>query len=118
MNKSWKCAERRIAKYLGTGRTALSGGNGKLTRSDTMHPKLFVEIKQKKRHTTYTLYRNTKELAKREKKIPIVVLDEVRAPGQLLVIHTDDMPAVIAALIQSNAACRKSAQAVLTQLAK
>jgi hypothetical protein len=118
MSKAWKQAERRIARYLGSTRTPLSGGNGKQTRSDTLHPSIFVEIKQRRRHTTYTLYRNTKNLARKEKKVPLVVLDEVRAPGQLFVIHSDDLPALIAALIQSNKACRKSAQAVLTQLTK
>lgn len=116
-NKSWKQAERRIAKYLGTTRTPLSGGNGKQTRSDTLHPLIFVEIKQKRRHTTYTLYRNTKALARKEKKVPLVVLDEVRAPGQLFVVHDSDMPALIAALIKSNPRCRTAAKkALLTQL--
>lgn len=117
-NKSWKQAERRISKYLGTTRTPLSGGNGKQTRSDTLHPAIFVEIKQKKRHTTYTLYRNTKTLARKEKKVPLVVLDEVRAPGQLFVIHSADMPAVIAALIRSNKACRKAAESVIDKCIK
>ena len=113
VHRSWKKAERRIASYLGTTRTPLSGGNGKQTRSDTLHPAIFVEIKQKQRHTTYTLYRNTKALARKERKVPLVVLDEIRAPGQLLVIHSADMPALIAALITSNKACRKAAADVL-----
>lgn len=41
----FKAQERRIAKWLGTTRTPLSGGNSKHTRSDTLHPRFFVEAK-------------------------------------------------------------------------
>lgn len=44
-DRAWKRDERRVAHYLGTFRTPLSGGNSRHTRSDTLHPLLFVEVK-------------------------------------------------------------------------
>lgn len=41
----WKRDERRVAQYLGTIRTPLSGGNSRHTRSDTLHPTLYIEVK-------------------------------------------------------------------------
>lgn len=115
-DKSWKQAERRAAALLGSTRAPLSGGNGKQTRSDLLHPSLFVEVKQRRKHSTYTLYRDTRALALKEKKVAVLVLDEVRAPGQLVVIHSDDLPAVVGELIRSNKDVKKIAKSVLTQL--
>ena len=44
-DKTWKAFERRVSSDWGTVRTALSGGNGKVTRSDSHHHALFVECK-------------------------------------------------------------------------
>ncbi len=46
MSKAWKSLERRIAKKFGTYRTPLSGGSSRHTASDTLHPELYIEIKQ------------------------------------------------------------------------
>ena len=64
--KTWKSIEAHLARMFATERTPLSGGNSKMTRSDTLHPRLFIEVKQRKFHAVAKLFRETKELAKKE----------------------------------------------------
>ena len=40
-----KAYERRVAKFFGTKRTPLSGSNSGHTHSDTLHPRLYIEVK-------------------------------------------------------------------------
>ena len=75
-DKTWKAAERRVARMFGTTRTPLSGGNGKQTRSDTLHPRAFIETKYRKRFAAAQLFRETEELARAEEKLPVVALVE------------------------------------------
>ena len=44
-SKRWKSVEGEIARWFGSTRTPLSGGNSKHTRSDTLHKRFFVECK-------------------------------------------------------------------------
>lgn len=94
MTKHWKSIERKIATFFGTERTPLSGGNSKITRSDTIHPKLFVEAKYRVKHSAVTLYDDTKEKAKKENKIPVVCLAEKGRKGFYILVHSDDLEAV------------------------
>jgi len=48
---TWKRAERKVAEFLQTRRTPLSGGNSGHTRSDTLHAKIFAEVKLRKQFT-------------------------------------------------------------------
>jgi len=92
-DKRWKAVERRVAKMFGSERTPLSGGNSKQTRSDTLHPELFIEIKTSMHGFMATrLYRETAELAKLEDKTPLVVLVP-KADKPYLVLPCD--PAVL-----------------------
>ena len=45
MSARSKTQERRVARFFGTERTPLSGGASRHTRSDTLHPKLYIEVK-------------------------------------------------------------------------
>ena len=72
--KTWKAIEGYIAKLFGSTRTPLSGGNGKQTRSDTLHPRIFIELKYGRQSAWIKLFQETAELADREGKFPIVVL--------------------------------------------
>lgn len=90
-DKTWKAAERRIASYFGTERTTLSGGNGKQTRSDTLHEALFIEVKHRKKHSAVSLWDETKKLADKEKKTPVVCLCEKNRPGFWIMVHSDDL---------------------------
>ena len=95
MSKSnWKGRERQIAKFFGTRRTPLSGGNSGHTRSDTLHEHLFIEQKQRKKHSAVTLWDETKEMADKENKIPIVTLSEKGRPGFWLLIKSTDFDAI------------------------
>lgn len=90
-DKAWKQFERRVARFFGTERNALSGGNSKLTRSDSLHPSLFIEAKQRKRFAAIRLWDATKRLGNRERKTPIVCLSEKGRPGFWILIHSDDL---------------------------
>ena len=87
---TWKTAERRIANFFNTTRTPLSGGNGKQTRSDTLHPGIFVEAKLRVKHAAVSLWRETKTLATKENKIPVICLSEKHKPGFWVMCHSDD----------------------------
>jgi hypothetical protein len=93
---TWKAGERRVAAVFGTERTPLSGGNSKHTRSDTLHDKLFIEIKMRARQAVWTLFRETEVLARKEDKIPVLALQEKHKPGFLLVMRPEDIRAVVA----------------------
>lgn len=90
MNLHWKSIERKIAKFFGSERTPLSGGNSKITRSDSLHPKLFIETKYRKNFAIVKLYEETKAMAKKEKKIPVVCLAENGKPGFYIMLHSKD----------------------------
>jgi hypothetical protein len=89
--KTWKSREAQIAKSFGTERTPLSGGNSKHTRSDTLHPRLFIEQKHRKRHSVVTLWDETNVLAAKEGKVPVVTLTEHGRPGFWVLVHCDDL---------------------------
>jgi len=90
-DKTWKANERKVASFFNTTRTPLSGGNGKQTRSDTLHSSLFVECKYRIRHAVISLWKSTKELADKEDKIPIVCLCEKGKEGFWILCHSDDL---------------------------
>jgi len=90
----WKSIERRVGKLFGVERTPLSGGNSKITRSDTLHTRLFIEIKAKAKHSVITLWDATKELALKEQKTPVVILAEKGRPGVWIIVHSKDLHAV------------------------
>lgn len=45
MSARSKQQERRVSRFFGVERTPLSGGASRHTRSDTLHPDLYIEIK-------------------------------------------------------------------------
>lgn len=89
-DKAWKQFERRVARFFGSTRNALSGGNSKVTRSDTLHPSLFIECKQRKRIGAIRTWDIAKEFADREDKTPVVCLSEKNRPGFWILVHSDD----------------------------
>jgi hypothetical protein len=93
---NWKGDERLVAGIFGTERTPLSGGNSKITRSDTMHKRLFIEVKKRKSHAVAELWKKTKLLADKEKKIPVVALRSGNSKYTLIVVEINDIEAVVA----------------------
>lgn len=87
----WKSIERRVASYFGTARTPLSGGLSKITRSDTLHPDLYIEVKARTKHSAVTLWRDTAAKAEKENKVPVVVLVERGKKGFWILVHSKDI---------------------------
>jgi hypothetical protein len=96
--RTWKKAEARIAQIFGCRRQPLSGSSGRadLSASDTTHPRLFLEVKYRDRHTVRTLWEATKILADREHKTPVLGLVDKGRPGGLIVVHSEDLAAMVA----------------------
>ena len=97
MNNSgtWKSVERRIALLFGVKRTPLSGGNSGHTRSDTLHDKLFIEIKHRKGgFGVVNLFKQTVPLAKKENKIPVVAVHEKNRKDVFILCRVRDLKAV------------------------
>ena len=89
---SWKKAERDGAKLFGTERNPLSGRWSKHgTESDTLHSGLYIEVKRDKKYLGKTflgLLKGTVELAKKERKAPVILLKEHGHPGFWVVTHS------------------------------
>ena len=75
-DKSWKDAERQVAKKLNGKRNPLSGRMGGHTSGDVIHPSLYVEVKQKKHFAVLSIVRDTEKKALKERKIPITVIHQ------------------------------------------
>lgn len=103
--KTWKHDERKIASMFGTKRTPLSGGNSGHTRSDTLHPDLFIEVKRRQKHALVELYRDTAKLAKLENKIPMVCPVMPQGRERLVLLDIRDLEEVARIYRQAN--CRK-----------
>lgn len=93
-DKPWKQFERFIASIFTTTRNALSGGNSKMTRSDSLHNVLFLSAKYTRNNqkTLRRLVDEEREKAAVENKIAVTVLGEFddRA-NSLVVIHLQDI---------------------------
>lgn len=95
---TWKAAERRIAASFGARRQIGSGSLGRDDRSssDSTHETLYIEAKYRKRHTAVALHDDTAKKAKKEGKIPVVVMVEKNRPGTWLLIKQENLPAIAA----------------------
>lgn len=94
---AWKQRERAAAGLFGAKRQPCSGSSGRddQTRSDSTHPRLFVETKLKANHAVRTLFDKTRELARKEGKTAVLALASKHKPGVLVCIHSDDLAAVL-----------------------
>lgn len=91
---TWKSSERRIAKIFNTHRTPLSGGSSRHTQSDTLHKKLFIEVKHRKKPAHDKLWNDTKQKAKKENKLPILVLLKKGSKEPLILCRLHDIPKI------------------------
>jgi len=62
-----------------------------MTRSDSLHEKLFIESKHRKVHAVRTLHDETAALAKKEDKVPVVALIDKNKPGFLICVHSSNL---------------------------
>ena len=82
--KSWKKLEQKVARMRETERTPLSGGNSRQTRSDTLDNTFFIECKLRKDPAVWNLYEQVEELAKKENKIPVLVIKKKGKHGDFV----------------------------------
>ncbi len=87
----WKNLELKIAKLFNTSRTPLSGGNSRHTRSDTLHPDLFISCKYSQSCALQTLYVEENTKAVQEDKIPVLALQRARSNNALIAISHFDL---------------------------
>ena len=91
-SKQWKSIERTIANFFNTKRTPLSGSNSNHdTSSDSLHEDFYIEVKYRKETATGNLFHETKQKAKKEKKLPIVATKDKNKHGFLITIHSDNL---------------------------
>ena len=95
--------ERKVAAKFGAKRTPLSGSNGGVTASDSLHPVLFIEAKLRAKHAAWELWQDTANKAKKENKVPVVALKQKGGRGELYVIHGDHLEEVLNELIKARA---------------
>ena len=93
--KSWKKLEQKVARLRGTERTPLSGGNSKQTRSDTLDEIFFIECKLRKDPAIWNLYEQVEALAKKENKIPVLVIKKKGKHGELFIVNDRYLKAFI-----------------------
>jgi hypothetical protein len=101
---SWKRRERQSAKPFGARRQPLSGGSGRddRTRSDSDHDRLYIESKLRASWGVRTLFDQTRKLAQKEDKIPVLALASKGKPGCLYVVASADLSALVAAYAEAD----------------
>ena len=90
-DKPWKRAERVAAALLGGLRNPLSGSNSHHTSGDVIHPTLYAEVKHRKNMAAVTLMRETMAEAKKERKLPVMVLSEPNMKWSLVCVSSSDL---------------------------
>lgn len=94
-DKAWKAFERRVARFFGCqDRNPLSGANSKHSASDTLHPELFIECKQRQKYAAVRLWDESKAMADKEEKIPVVAVSEKNRKGFWVLVHSSDLTAI------------------------
>jgi hypothetical protein len=97
--RTWQLAESRLARFFGCERKVLSGSSGRPddnSCSDATHPRLFLEGKLRASHAVRALHDATRQLARKEGKVPVLGLFDKNRPGFLIVVHCDDWADVVA----------------------
>lgn len=93
---TWKQLERDICKKFGAKRTPLSGSNsGHNTSSDCIElspefQKFYIEIKLRAKFSHHETFRDVKQKAKNEQKIPLLITHEKYERGALVILRMDD----------------------------
>lgn len=93
---TWKRRERQAALCFGSKRQRCSGSSGRddCSKSDSTHERIFLETKLRASHAAVALFDETRVLAKREGKVPVVALAQKGRRGILLVIDPNDLMTV------------------------
>lgn len=97
----WKNFERFVSTIFQTTRNALSGGNSKLTRSDSLHPRLFLSCKYTRHNykTLRSLLKCERDKAQKEHKLAVCVIGEFDDRANAFVaIHIKDLHPFVKAI--------------------
>ena len=86
---TWKKRESKIAKDFGTQRNPLSGSMSGHSSSDSLSETFYLESKLRVSPPGWALFQDTKEKAKLEKKIPIVVLSKKYHKEKIAMVNYD-----------------------------
>lgn len=103
--RTWQKAESRAASLFGASRQPGSGSMGRddQSRSDSTHPRIFLECKYRERHAVRSLLDSTCELAQREGKFAVVGLFDKGRPGFVVAIHSSDIEEFVIQYCAANA---------------
>ena len=88
--RTWQKREQHIAEDHGTKRNPFSGDMSHQTHSDSLHPVLFIESKLRVKIPFRKLFIDTRTKARKEKKIPVIVLSEKGSPIRSVILDYDD----------------------------
>ncbi|ANS05723.1 hypothetical protein [uncultured Mediterranean phage] len=74
-DKTWKAKERQVGELFGVRRRRGSGCDPETGGDDIVHPRLFVEVKLRKKMAAVTMWENEAvPPAKEEGKLPVLVV--------------------------------------------
>ena len=86
---TWKQRERQIADDFGTKRNPLSGSMAGHSSSDSLSDTFYLESKLRAKPGGWNLFMDTRDKAKRENKIPIVILSKKYHKDKIAMVDYD-----------------------------
>ena len=86
---TWKQRERQIADDFGTKRNPLSGSMSGHSSSDSLSDTFYLESKLRAKPGGWNLFMDTRDKAKRENKIPIVILSKKYHKDKIAMVDYD-----------------------------
>jgi len=97
----WKRHERSHARFFHTERTPLSGGSSRHTRSDSLHPILYIETKMIPKDSWLEKeWRSVVLKAEKEDKIPLMCLRVHGMHGFLIMNNSKQIDKIIKCRIE------------------
>lgn len=102
---TWKQAESNVAKFhnpVDGRRTPLSGINSGHSHADCLGIEgIFIEVKYRASFALWGLYEETKRLARKECKVPVVAIREKNKKGFIDLVHSDYLDAYVQMYIRN-----------------
>ena len=86
---TWKQRERQIADDFNTKRNPLSGSMSGHSSSDSLSETFYLESKLRAKPGGWNLFMDTRDKAKRENKIPIVILSKKYHKDKIAMVDYD-----------------------------
>lgn len=96
--RTWQKREQAAAAIFGARRQRCSGSSGieGETRSDSTHPRLYIEHKLRAKHAVVATWGDAYRKACKERKTAVVVISQKGTRGEFVFFHSPDFPAVVA----------------------